>query len=197
MSGLNPRRLDKPLRRVVTFLAKRLERTEPEFVDLTVTASNRLLIPGLINAHTHATVNLAKALADRCRRTIAQCLSVDCGRPHARVQAPLCANRRGRNGTQGLYGLLRPRRRDPCAVGRRHRGGCTRVRRRRHACGGRSDGWRTSVSTGRSPDCSTPCRRRCASARKRSGFSLIRQASRPAGSCSPRGPGTVTACGRR
>jgi 5-methylthioadenosine/S-adenosylhomocysteine deaminase len=30
-----------------------------------IDASNRLLIPGLINAHTHGTVNLAKALADR------------------------------------------------------------------------------------------------------------------------------------
>jgi 5-methylthioadenosine/S-adenosylhomocysteine deaminase len=32
---------------------------------LRIDASNRLLIPGLINAHTHGTVNLAKALADR------------------------------------------------------------------------------------------------------------------------------------
>jgi 5-methylthioadenosine/S-adenosylhomocysteine deaminase len=30
-----------------------------------IDASNRLLIPGLVNAHTHATVNLAKAVADR------------------------------------------------------------------------------------------------------------------------------------
>jgi 5-methylthioadenosine/S-adenosylhomocysteine deaminase len=30
-----------------------------------IDASNRLLIPGLVNAHTHATANLAKAVADR------------------------------------------------------------------------------------------------------------------------------------
>ena len=30
-----------------------------------IDAGNRLLIPGLVNAHTHATVHLSKAMADR------------------------------------------------------------------------------------------------------------------------------------
>jgi cytosine/adenosine deaminase-related metal-dependent hydrolase len=84
-----------------------------------VDASDRLLMPGLINTHTHATVHLGKGLADRWSLE----LLLDRGWPHDRYEISLGHYRCGRDGAERLHRLLRPDRRNPGAVGRGHRRG--------------------------------------------------------------------------
>ena len=88
------------------------------------TPTDRLLIPGLVNAHTHATVALGKGMADRWSlELLLNAYRLDRGRAHARAQVSLGPHRRARDGAQGLHRLLRPGRRNPGAVGRGHQRG--------------------------------------------------------------------------
>ena len=77
-------------------------------------ASGRLLMPGLVNAHTHGHNNLAKSP----RRSLdtgaaAQRRALDHRRPDARGQVPLHPHRRGGDGAQGMHRRLRPELRVP------------------------------------------------------------------------------------
>ena len=101
-------------------------------------------------------------------RASAQCLSLDRGRAHARVQISLRLHRRGGDGAQGLHRLLRPRGRDSGAVARRHRRGRARVQRRRHARGDRADDGGCQLLPRDPRPARRACRRRCASGRRRS-----------------------------
>ena len=134
-----------------------------------IDATNRLLIPGLINAHTHATVHLAKAMADRWSlELLLNAYPWTAGGrtlEYKYLSAYIGAVEMVRKGCTACYDLVG---RDSGAVARGHRRGRPRLCRRRHARGDRADDGGPHASTRRSPACSTPCRRRCASAPRRS-----------------------------
>ena len=74
-----------------------------------IDAADRLIIPGLINAHTHGHGGLAKGSGDRWSLgTAAECRPLDQRRPHRRRPLSFDAARRGRDAAQRLHRLLRP-----------------------------------------------------------------------------------------
>ena len=73
-----------------------------------IDAAGRLIIPGLINAHTHGHGGLGKGIGDRWSlELLLNAGSLDQRQPHERRPLSLDAAFRGGNAAQGMHRLLR------------------------------------------------------------------------------------------
>ncbi len=107
----------------------------------TFDARDRLLLPGLVNAHTHGHGGLSRGLDPRSRAAGAAAHGVRRRerQPQRGGQVSDGAALGHRAGAQGLHRLLRPQRRVPAAVGGRYPGRGPRLPRRGDSRGHRAD----------------------------------------------------------
>ena len=163
-----------------------------------VDAAGRALMPGLVNGHNHAQTGLSKGLFDRYN--LETYLNAQPGvdrQAHARGQASFGADRRRRDGAQGLHRRLRHVRRVPAAHGGRRRGGGARLLGCRHARRDRADDGRQELLRG-----DPRPRRGAARAAAQPGAegeirTVLRNRLRRSGICSRTGSSTASASSRR
>ena len=114
-----------------------------------VDAAGRLLMPGLVNAHTHGHGGLAKGIGDRWSLELllnaGPWISGNRSLDDKYLSAPV---ERRRDAAQGLHGRLRSLSRGPAADRRGHGAGRPRLCRCRYPRGDRADDGRPAVLRG-------------------------------------------------
>ena len=95
-------------------------------------AAGKLVLPGLINAHTHAHHNLIKGDADGVTWNSSSTPAPALPQPDRGGGIPVCPPRRGRDAQDRDDGHVRPVPGPARSVARGHRGGGTRLLGRRH-----------------------------------------------------------------
>ncbi len=160
---------------------------------IVVDATDRLIHPGLINAHTHGHGNLSKGMGDRWTLelllTAAPWISGNRTAEDKYLSTYIGALEMLMKGCTACYDLTVE---FPAADARGAR--CLRqgLRRRRHARGGGADGRRASPSTRPSPACSTRSPRPCRRTSSGCAWRPTRRASPPCATCWPTGASTAS-----